>query len=162
MKKNYLVFSLVVIAFFFESCNEQIENPASHSERGQSLSKIISPYYYWTTYTYWDPLYQKYFTQSTSSYSFTFMGYNYSLSYSTDWNDYPFSNYIAVSVNGVYYTTIVWQHTNNPINPRTVLSPWFSVNGQQMNLAINLTEFYIPMVIHSEPFTVRTALVDGK
>jgi hypothetical protein len=134
----------------------------SSSNNINSLAKIISPYYTWTTYTYWDPLYQRWFTQCTPSYSFTFSNYNYNLNYSREWNpNGGYINHIAVNVNGSYYTTINWTNDDNPINPRTVTSVWFSVNGQSMNLAVNLHEFYIPMSTHSEPVTVRVALVDG-
>ncbi len=163
MKLYGTTLSLILTIFLLVSCAEQITDPGNNSgDNKSSLAKIISPWYTWTTYTYWDDLYNNLFTVCTEYYSFTFDGYDFVLHYFREWNPDGFTNYIEVNVNGNYCTTISWTNDEFPINPRTVSSVWFYVGIQKMNLAINLQEFYIPMSIHSEPYTVRVALQDGK
>ncbi len=164
MKKVKLFTLLLFATVLFYSCSEQVSDPLNNLEsKHTNLAKIVSPYNTWTTYTYWDDLYGRWFTQCTPSYSFTFMNFNYSLNYSTSYVSAGYyQNNISVNVNGNYSTTITWYNTDNAVIPRTVGSSWFNVNGTTMNMSVNLHEFYIPMRIHSEPFTVRVAIQDGR
>lgn len=151
------------MVFIVNGCNENQIDVVDATGEKFILPKIVSPYYTWTTYTYWDPLYQQEFTQCTPQYSFSFMDFNYDLSFtSTFISSGYYLNTIVVNVNEGYRTTISWYNTDTPINPRTVVSAYFYVNGTKMNISVNLTEFYIPMRIHSEPYTVRVMIVDGK
>lgn len=164
MRKYFNILLTVLATLVLIGCADQRSNLVSPlSVERASLSKIISPYNYWTTYTYWDELYHRSFTQCTPTYSFIFMNYSYNLSYSrVNNNNGTYTNSIAVNVNGTYYTTVVWVNSDYSINPRTVVSQWFSVNGQNMNLSINVIEFYLPMQNHSEPASVRVAIMDGR
>ncbi len=167
MKLYRTTLSLILTIFLLVSCAEQITDPGNNSgDNKSSLAKIISPWYTWTTHTYWDPLYQKWFTRCTPTYSFTYSIYNFNLSYSNEYiGDDTFNNYITVNVNGTYYTTIIWQNNGsipNPNDPIVVSSNYFIVGGQKMKLNFHMHEFYIPMNIISEPEKVRVMLVDGR
>ncbi|GAB4127567.1 MAG: hypothetical protein Fur0015_01200 [Ignavibacteriales bacterium] len=155
---------LLLFTTFFYNCNDQVSDPINNlNQDNPILRKIISPYFTWTTYTYWDDLYRRLFTHCSPDYSFSFMNFNYSLNYSTNYvSTGYYQNNISVNVNGNNYTTITWYNTDKANAPRTIVSSLFNVNGKTMSLSIDVNEFYTPMRIYSEPFTVRVAIQDGR
>lgn len=165
MKKHFKIFFAFLILIAIYSCSDNNSELVSPKGDGISiLSKIISPSYNWTTYTYWDPLYQQYFTQCTPAYSFTFMNYNYNLNYSRV-NHYngTYTNTVIVNVNNTYCTTVVWNNSDSSGDESGLLpTKWFSYNGTGMGIQLNVLEFYIPMNSYSEPRQVKIVIMDGR
>ncbi|MBI5660650.1 MAG: hypothetical protein HZC46_00715 [Ignavibacterium album] len=164
MRKIY-IFLFLIISILLFSCNEKNEmltNSESNFEN-KGFSKIVSPYFYWDTYTYYDPLYNQYFTRCTPSYSFTYSGYTFTLYYNRSINGGGFyTNTIQIYLNGNYKVSTIWTNSDYEYNPRTILSPYFNLGSTNFLLSIKVQEFYIPMQAYSEPYSVRVSISDGR
>lgn len=160
MKKFFLIFLFIIPLLL--SCSDEDTNITSNSTDDLIL-KVISPYFYWTTYTYYDPLHNQYFTRCTPEYSFTFSNYNFELMYERNIiSSGTYMNTITVYEGDIYRTSISWTNSDNQFNPRTILTPFFNVNNQTLRLSIYVQEFYIPMQAYSEPYSVRVSISDGR
>lgn len=162
MKKVIIIYLFTIPLLMF-SCSKDTDIATNPSSSKDFIAKVISPYFYWTTFTYWDPLYNKYFTHCTPDYSFTYQGYNFELGYSRiNNNNGTYLNTIIVNENGVLRTTVSWSNSDYQYNPRTILSPTFSINNQMLRLSIYVDEFYVPMQVYSEPYSIRVSISDGR
>lgn len=160
MIKFILIF-LFIIPFVI-SCSDE-DMSTTPKIKDNFIAKVISPYFYWTTYTYYDPLYNQYFTRCTPEYSFTFSNYNFELIYSrTIISSGTYLNTITVYEGGIYRTSVSWTNSDNQYKPRTILTPFFNLNNQSLRLSIYIQEFYIPMQAYSEPYSVRVSISNGR
>lgn len=164
MKKRIILYFSIGTLFLF-SCNDKNELLTNYDYKSESQGflKIISPYFYWETYTYYDPLYNKYFTRGNPSYSFDFSGYNFSFNYSRSMSGGGYYyNSIQIYVNGTYKANISWTNSDYEFNPRTILSSIISQGSETLRFSFYIHEFYIPMQAYSEPYSVRVSISDGR
>lgn len=134
MKKFFLIFLFIIPLLL--SCSDEDTNITFNST-DDLIPKVISPYFYWTTYNYYDPLYNQYFTRCTPEYSFTFSNYNFELMYERNIiSSGTYMNTITVYEGDIYRTSISWTNSDNQFNPRTILTPFFNVNNQTLRLSI--------------------------